>query len=204
MSESLKKGIATKYLLPIVTVYAGAAAWLGLDRVTATASVLQHLGLAAVGGLILLVLQEVVPRPVKEVLIFFRAKDRLPGCRAFSVIAAHDPRIDPVELGVLLPSAPMSGVEQNALWYRWLKSVESDPAIADNHHRFLALRDAAVLLFLLGLASPLLAFLGTQHWRWFGLGGAFFAAYLLTAIAARNSAVRLVANVVARKVSTTV
>jgi hypothetical protein len=135
MSGSLKKGIATKYLLPIVTVYAASAAWLGLDRVTAVTSVLQHLGVAAVGGLILLVLQEVVPRSTKEILVFFRFKDRLPGCRAFSVIAARDPRIDPVELGVLLPSATMNGVEQNALWYRWLKSMESDPAIADNHHR---------------------------------------------------------------------
>lgn len=203
MSDSLKKGIATKYLLPIVAVYAATAAWLGLDRVTAVTSVLQHLGVAAVGGLILLVLQEVVPRSVKEVLVFFRLKERLPGCRAFSVIAVRDPRIDPLELGVLLPSAPMSGVEQNALWYRWLKSVESDPAIADNHHRFLALRDAAVLLCVLGIASPFLAFLGPQHLGWFVLGGAFLAAYLVTALAARNSAIRLVANVIARKVGTT-
>lgn len=203
MSDSLKKGIATKYLLPIVTVYVATAAWLGLDRVTAVTSVLQHLGVAAVGGLILLVLQEVVPRSVKEALVFFRFKDRLPGCRAFSVIAARDQRIDPVELGVLLPSVPMSGVEQNALWYRWLKSVESDPAIADNHHRFLALRDAAVLLFLLGLTSPFLAFIGAQHSGWFILGCGSLAAYLLTAVAARNSATRLVANVIARKVGTT-
>lgn len=203
MSGSLKKGIAAKYLLPIVTVYAAAAAWLGLDRVTATSSVLQHLGLAAVGGLILLVLQELVPRSVKEVLVFFRLRDRLPGCRAFSVIAARDPRIDPVELGVLLPSKTMTGVEQNALWYRWLKSVEADPAIADNHHRFLALRDAAVLLFLLGLTSPFLACISAQHSRWFILGAAFLGAYLVTALAARNSAIRLVANVIARKVGTT-
>lgn len=203
MSDSLKKGITTKYLLPIVSVYAAIAAWLGVDRVTVVTTVLHHLGVAAVGGLILLVLQEVVPRSAKEVLIFFRLKDRLPGCRAFSVIAARDPRIDPVELGVLLPTAPMTGIEQNALWYRWLKSVESDPAISDNHHRFLALRDSAVLLFLLGLTSPLLGFFSLQNWRWFALGGAFLVAYLVTAIAARNSAIRLVANVVARKVGTT-
>ena len=97
----------------------------------------------------------------------------------------------------------MTGDEQNALWYRWLKSVESDPAIADNHHRFLALRDAAVLLFLLGLASPFLALIGAQHSRWSVLGGVLLAAYVVTALAARNSAIRLVANVIARKVGTT-
>ena len=205
MNGSLKKGIATKHLLPIVAVYAATVAWLSLDRVTAVTSALEHLGAAALGGLILLVLQEVVPRPVKEALIFFRLRDRLPGCRAFSVIAARDPRVDPVELGVLLPSVPMTGIEQNALWYRWLKAVESDPAISDNHHRFLALRDAAVLLLLLGLATPLFAFLKLQHWHWhwFALSGVFIGAYLVTGFAARNAAIRLVGNVIARKVATT-
>src|SRR5215207_11644416 len=145
MADSLKKGIGTKYLLPIVAVYAAAATGLGLglERSMLLQSALQHLGVAGVVGIALLIFQDLIPRPAKEALVFWRLWDRPPGCRAFSKIAQRDPRVDPTELAVLLPNKPMTAPEQNALWYRWLKSVESDPAIADNHHRFLALRDSA-------------------------------------------------------------
>lgn len=203
MTGSLKKGIATKYLLPIVITYASAAGLLGYNQTTEVQSVMQNLGTASIAGVALLVFQDLIPRPAKEVLVFWRLRDRPPGCRAFSVIARSDSRVDPTELAVLLPATAMTPAEENALWYRWLKSVESDPAIADNHHRFLALRDCAVLLFLLGFVSPLLAVLPGVSLRASlvviaGCGLAYFIAVL----AARNAAVRLVGNVIARKVAT--
>ena len=203
MADSLKKGIGTKYLMPIVVIYAAAAAGLGLDRTELVQSVLQHMAAAGVAGVALLIFQDLVPRPLKEVLVFWRLRERLPGFRAFSKVAPGDPRIDPTELAVLLPARPLTGNEQNALWYRWLKSVEADPAIADNHYRFLALRDCAVLLLLLALASPLVALIPPGDiGRGLLLGGICLAAYVLAALAARNAAVRLVGNVIARKVAT--
>jgi hypothetical protein len=204
MADLLKTGINTKYLAPIVVAYAAAAGLLGIDRVVQVQTLLQHAGFAGVAGIVMLVLQELFPRSVKEVLVFWRLRDRVPGCRAFTGIALKDPRVDPTDLAVLLPSTPMTPTEQNALWYKWLKATESDPAIADNHRRFLILRDCAVLLVLLALVTPaLFVWTPSSNDRILMLGGGgVLLAYVVVALSARNAAVRLVGNVVARKVGT--
>lgn len=203
MADLLKTGINTKYLAPMVVAYATAAGLLGLDRVTQVQTLLQHAGLAGVAGIVMIVLQELFPRWVKEVLVFWRLRDRVPGCRAFTAIAPKDARVDPTDLAVLIPSKPMTPTEQNALWFKWLKATEGDPAIADNHRRFLILRDCAVLLALLTLVTPaLLIWTPGPASRILMLGGGVLLAYVLVALAARNAAVRLVGNVIARKVGT--
>ena len=204
MADSLKAGINAKYLLPIVAAYAATAGLLGLDRIAHVQSILQHAGIAGIAGVLMLALQELFPRALKDVLVFWRLRDRLPGCRAFTVIAPNDPRIDPTDLAVLLPVGPMTPTEQNALWYRWLKATESDPAIADNHRRFLILRDCAVMLVLLAIVTPVLMIWPTASPnRPLLLAAGLLAAYVVVAISARNAAVRLVGNVIARKVATT-
>ena len=95
MADLLKTGINTKYLAPIVVAYAAAAGLLGIDRVAQVQTLLQHAGFAGVAGIVMLVLQELFPRSVKEVLVFWRLRDRVPGCRAFTGIAPKDPRVDP-------------------------------------------------------------------------------------------------------------
>lgn len=203
MAESLKNGINTKYLAPIVLAYTTAAGLLGLDRVTEVQTLLQHVGFAGAAGIIMLVLQELFPRSLKEVLVFWRLRHRVPGCRAFTEIAKNDARVDPTDLAVLLPTAPMTPIEENALWYKWLKATESDPAIADNHRRFLILRDCAVLLALLTLVTPALIVWSPESLsRTLMLTGGLLLAYGVVALSARNTAVRLVGNVVARKVAT--
>lgn len=203
MADLLKTGINTKYLIPIVVAYATAAGLLGLDRIAQVQTVLQHAGIAGVAGVAMLALQELFPRSVKEVLVFWRLRDRVPGCRAFTEIAPKDARVDPTDLALLLPTAPMKPTEQNALWYKWLKASESDPAIADNHRRFLILRDCAVLLALLTLLTPaLLIWTSGSANGTLVLGAGMLIAYVMVAQSARNAAVRLVENVVARKLAT--
>jgi hypothetical protein len=203
MADLLKSGINMKYLAPIVLAYAAAAGLLGLQQVTQIQTLIQHAGFAGLAGIAMLVLQELIPRPLKEVLVFWRVRDRPPGCRAFTGIAPKDPRVDPTDLAILLPSGTMTATEQNALWYKWLKATEGDPAIADNHRRFLILRDGAVLLALLALITPVLLLWTTSDpSRIPMLGGGTLLAYILVALSARNAAVRLVGNVIARKVGT--
>ena len=203
MADLLKTGINTKYLVPIVVAYATGAGLLGLDRVTQVQTLLQNAGFAGLAGIVMIGLQELFPRSLKEVLVFWRLRDRPPGCRAFTVIAPKDSRVDPTDLAVLLPSTPMTPTEQNALWYKWLKATEGDPGIADNHRRFLILRDSAVLLALLTIFTPvLLIWPPSDPGRISILGGGVLLAYVVVALSARNAAVRLVGNVVARKVGT--
>ena len=118
MADSLKKGIGVKFLLPIVTLYAAVAGFLGVDNLTLSQAALQRVGIAGASGVGLLVLGDLLPRSVKEVLVFWRLRHRPPGFRAFTAIAPRDGRIDPTELAVLLPTSTMGPTEQNALWYR--------------------------------------------------------------------------------------
>lgn len=201
MADSLKKGIGTKYLLPIIGAYIASATAMGFDPSALPRSLLQPLGVAGLAGVLMLVFQEMLPRSVKEVIVFWRLRERVPGYRAFSTIAPQDSRVDPTELAVVLPDRTLSAAEQNALWYRWLKAVEADPGIADNHHRFLALRDCAVLLLLLALVSLIGCFVLDMD-RGLIIAAVCFGSYLLVGIAARNAAVRLVGNVIARKIAT--
>lgn len=202
MADSLKKGISVQFLMPIVAAYSAAAALLQVNNFTLVERAVQHLMPAGILGLAFLVFQEIIPRAVKEAVVFWRLKDRLPGCRAFSKYALRDERIDHTDLAILLPSGPMAPPEENALWYRWLKSVEDDAAISDNHRRFLILRECAVLLLLLTVGTPSLLFLPDRSLsQTLTLAGAFCAGYMITMFSARNAAVRLVCNVIARKLA---
>ena len=202
MPEALKKGIGVKYQIPILTAYAGAATFFGVHDATTLNSFLTHGAVAGLAGFMLLVLQEVFPRAVKEALVFWRIKDRLPGCRAFSVLAPREARIDQARLATLLPSSAMSPSEENALWYRWLKEFDDNVVVAESHRRYLALRESAVLLASLAAASPLLGFVPSHNWLGvLTLCALTTAAYGVTVYAARNAGERFVCNVTALKVA---
>lgn len=205
MAESLKTGLGVRYLLPILSIYAVAATLIGPKGPDLVKMIVQHVSAAGVAGLLILVFQDFAPPTVKSSLVFWRIRDILPGHRVFTQLAQNDPRIDGTELAAVLPLERMTGGQQNALWYRWFKEVQTDPTIMDAHRRYLALRDCTVLLALLTVLSPVLGIVEVQTWPGaFKLAGVCGLAYLVVMIAARNAACRLVCNVVACKVSSSV
>lgn len=201
MADALKKGIAAKFLLPMVGTYVGAAAALSLAAPVELAARLgPFVGAAGVMGLLALVAEEAVPRSFKEIVVFWRRTRRLPGYRAFSKIAPTDGRVDPDILKSLLPATALTPEQENQIWYKWLKETESDPGISQNHRNFLILRDAVVLAGVLTAFSPLLLILDVDEWP--RVGALTFAVgilYLVLMVSARNSAWRLVGNVIALK-----
>jgi hypothetical protein len=201
MADALKKGIAAKFLLPLVGAYIGVAAALSLSApADLTARLAPFVGAAGVMGLMALVAEEVVPRSFKEVVVFWRRTHRLPGYRAFSKIALADGRVDPGVLKSLLPAAALTPEQENQTWYKWLKETENDPGISQNHRNFLVLRDAAVLAAGMTVFSPLLLTLDADAWRRvLALTFAVGILYLVLMASARNSACRLVGNVIALK-----
>jgi hypothetical protein len=201
MADALKKGIAAKFLLPMIGAYVGAAAALSLSApVDLAAKLAPFVGAAGVMGLLALVVEEAVPRSFKEVVVFWRRTRRLPGYCAFSKIAPTDGRVDPDVLKSLLPAAALTPEQENHTWYKWLKETESDPGISQNHRNFLILRDAAVLAGVVTAFSPLLLILDADAWpRVLALTFAVGILYLVLMASARNSACRLVGNVIALK-----
>jgi hypothetical protein len=138
---------------------------------------------------------------MKARIVFLRWHHALPGHRAFSRLAARDPRVNTAKLKSLLRGAlPEDPAAQNSTWYKFYKTVEHKPSVTDAHKTFLLLRDYTSLSFLFFLI--------------FGIAGLFlipdsnvaiwyisilFFQLLIVLIAARNAGTRMVTNVLALK-----
>ena len=206
---SLKSGLTAVYIVPYVIAASIGVLFLSwsdmaqiLDRgllslVSSIPAVIASLA-SGTTFLVSLIIQHLLPAPAKEVIVFWRINDRLPGCRAFSHFAERDSRIDIDQIRALGGDSSLNPKEQNRLWYKMYKSVANMPSVTQSHRRFLGFRDLSgvVLLtspVLLG-AHALMAF----DWARFSIIGALLVvSYLATVLAARNAAGEFVRNVLA-------
>lgn len=135
---------------------------------------------------------------VKAVLVFWRLKHPLPGCRAFSTIAPRDPRIDAVRLKVRLGELPTDPDEQNRVWYRLYRQHKDEAPINDAHGSYLLARELACLSIAFLLALPTLALaLGVSFKVALPYAGILLILYVLVAYSGNYYGRRLVANVLA-------
>jgi hypothetical protein len=170
----------------------------GLRAVFTDAHNLLPVGVALV---VATVLNGLLSAETKARLVFLRWHHVLPGHRAFSEHAAHDPRIDlsAVEKlhGAALPADPL---EQNRAWYRIYKTMGNDPAVRQVHRDFLLLRDytglCAVFIVFYGPAG-LYAIPSTKIASIYLLVLAF--QFVLVRQAASNYGIRMVTTVLARR-----
>ena len=154
--------------------------------------------LALLFHLIVLVLSCCLPEKVKNVVVLWKIKNPLPGCRAFTELAKNDPRIDINELSEKYGKLPKGPVEQNRLWYKIYKNKQNEPIILASHGRWLLFRDlgAIALIFLLVLPSAsLIPSPGTESAIYSGL---LLVQYILLSIAGQNTSKRFACNVLAR------
>ena len=136
----------------------------------------------------------------KARLVFWRWHHPLPGCRAFSVHAKRDPRVNMNALRAKLGNFPKSEPDQNAAWYRLYRSVEHEVAVAQGQRDFLFARDYAALAALaiipLGTAAFVQAGSSRQASTYLAV---LIARYLVTRSAAANFGKRFVCTVLAIK-----
>jgi hypothetical protein len=155
-----------------------------------------------------LMLSYLISAEKKAILVFWRLKYPLPGSRAFSQHAPADHRIDLSKLRKHVGEFPTNERDQNAKWFSLYKLVDSDPSVVDSHKNYLLFRDiAAMSLILVILVPVVMYFSGTDNSSVVICGTWFLGQYLVAALAARNSGVRFVQNVLAvhssRKISNT-
>lgn len=162
-------------------------------------AILSEKGAIAAGSVLLVtILEGVFPDHLKAVLVFWRWRHPLPGCRAFTVIAKKDPRIDTRELERLLGVLPTDPLEQNRLWYRVYKMHADHLAVTQAHRVYLLTRDMACFSVLFLVALPVSLYLVTATLNLvMGYGLVLLAVYTIIAVASRNYANRFVANVLA-------
>jgi hypothetical protein len=147
---------------------------------------------------VVLLLVNVLPHEVKSSLVFWKLRDALPGCRAFTRYAPRDRRIDMVALKKNIGACPSEPADQNAKWYKLYKQVPADSTVRDAHRHFLMYRDMAALsLPLIVLVPAGLYLTGVARTALWSAAALFFIQYILTALSARWSGVRFVCNVLA-------
>lgn len=99
---------------------------------------------------IVVVLEGLIHSNHKAILMFWRIKNPLPGCRAFTQIAPNDPRIRMSILKKMFPDGlPTEPCEQNAAWYGIYRQHQNKPIVYDAHRFFLLSRDLAALTVIL-------------------------------------------------------
>lgn len=136
----------------------------------------------------------------KARIVFMRWDNPLPGSEAFTRYAHNDPRVDLKALEHAYSPLPTDPREQNALWYKFYKSMESDDAVSQVHRAFLFARDytalSIMMLVALGIAGAI-QIPGTRTALLYLL--VLFAQFVLAGQAARNHGQRFVATVLAIK-----
>lgn len=195
---TLKNKAAVTYLLPLLLSYCGVVAALAVGKGGPSSEYV--LSALPASGLLILshLLQDVLPKPAKETLVFYRLKSRLPGHRAFSEICKNDPRISQDYLSEKLNDTGGKPEAQNREWYALYRDCASEPSVVHENLRYLAWRDATIALMFLGIFTPILSAMDILAWvqvTWIALG--CFALSLVTAAAARNAASALVRNAIA-------
>lgn len=204
-SDDLKEGNKTA-LTGYVLAHGLATAWVilglpvtlgGLAEVAKTEWT--EAGVTILLSLLVTLLNRTGTRGLKASLIFWRRKNPEPGSRAFSELAAKDPRVDMGRLRQLLGLKwPEDPAEQNSVWYRLYQGQSKAPAVLSTHRDYLLCRDLTWLTVL--LAIPCISMLSvTMHFRAamvYSLCSLFF--YLLGVLAARNSADAFVTTVLAQ------
>jgi hypothetical protein len=140
-----------------------------------------------------------LPRTWKETLVFWRVgANCLPSSRAFTELAAKDPRINMDRLHHRLGKFPKDPGEQTALWYGVYRKHCSEAPVEDANGAYLRYREMTTLLPLLVLATLIVTLWKGIPWSKSILSyGLFVAEYVIVTQAARNAAKSLVNNVLA-------
>lgn len=136
----------------------------------------------------------------KARIVFLRWENALPGCEAFTRYAQSDPRINIAALESKFGPLPTEPRDQNSLWYRLYKTVQSDSSVMQVHREFLFARDYTCL------ALMMMVFLGISGFFQIPSSGTAFiylslllVQFILTNQAARNHGRRFVQTVLAIK-----
>jgi len=97
-------------------------------------------------AILIIVLEGLFKNPVKEFLVFWRLKHRLPGHRVFTKVGPRDSRIDMDRVKKLYPEGlPEDPMKQNNEWFKLYREYQKELQVFYSHQAFLLTRDLASL-----------------------------------------------------------
>ena len=142
-------------------------------------------------SLVIIIVGGMFSNKYKEIIVFWKLNDRLPGCEAFSKYIYEDERIDTQNIKNRIGTLPLKANEQNSQWYKIFKSIE-DKSIDKTHQDSLLCRELSVmtlLMFLLVVPIYVKYDLIALYYLCF-----LICEYLVVRFCAKNTAERLVVN----------
>lgn len=146
--------------------------------------------------LILSIACGIFPSSWKDVLVFWRLHNPLPGCRAFTHFAQSDLRIDEAKLQAKIGSFPKEPKKQNTKWYELYLLVQDEVRIQETQKNFLLNQDlagVAILFFVFGTLALILS--GATIVNVATHAAITIVEYICFSIVARNHGNLLVCNV---------
>ena len=147
-----------------------------------------------IAPIVTLALSGIMSALAKARLVYWRFKYPLPGSYAFSRYMHADPRINVSELRAAVDGdLPTDPTDQNRLWYRFMKEVESDTAVQQSNRSWLFSRDLTAYSFIFVIVFGLSSIFLSEYSIYYV--AILIGQYLVFAIAARNYGVRFVTNV---------
>jgi hypothetical protein len=190
-----------KWLALLVTVDALLMSWMsmtGTVTLTWSPEVIERVTTGVIAPVAVLLLVNVLPHDVKAMLVYWRGIGVLPGAEAFTRYGPRDSRIDMAQLQRNIGVLPASAKDQNTKWYQLYKQATDEPEVSEAHRLYLMYRDMAVLSLVLLLSAPVLLWVAGVYRVAVGWTVALLLGqYIVTALSARWSGVRLVCNVLA-------
>lgn len=171
---------------------------LRIDDIALDSGLVERLVPAGVAVILCGVLVDQIGPITKARLVFLRWSDPLPGSRAFTELAALDPRVNLKPIFELTEGHTMSPREQNALWYNLYKEHEESVSVIEAHRSYLFSRDYAALSFLMLVIFGSLAILFCPNvWNAMIYVTLLIAQFLVVRRAAAVAGHRMVTNVLA-------
>ena len=203
--KELNQPIIRRYIWAAVTCYAIIIATINISELRYFISNPEELDGAwrsvvpLVSAGLYLFLIRLVPTEFKEVLVFWRLRERLPGHRAFSVLAKSEPRVSTRKLKQLHGSLPRKGENQNKLWYSIYRTHKDADEVRDPHKSYLLYRELTYINLAVGILLLLPSIIvGLMPIKLgFGLIGVVILASIFLSLNAQSSAKRMVQNVLA-------
>lgn len=134
----------------------------------------------------------------KEYMVFWMWGGQLPGCRAFSHLAAKDTRINLDIIRKRYGDFPIEPEGQNRFWYKLYSFEKNDPSVQSCHRNYLFTRDFTGILALFMTPLLVLGWVYSKKLEYFVLYAIIMLVqYLVFFIAAIRYGERLVTTAMA-------
>lgn len=146
--------------------------------------------------IITFIIIHIVPTPLKNIIIFTRIKNPLPGSRVFSKLIINDDRINYAEAVNKYNMHDIKKNDENSKWYKIYMNHRNNSIVYASHRIFLKARDmtTAIIVLLIVFLITSILFSGIySHTKLIFL----VIEVILLMIVTRNLANRFVVNVIA-------